>query len=142
MFSSTFNCYNIEGYKVKCVTAEQVKKSDKQWKLYNLNQMFMNLREFISFCLTKLFQNILNILFNIVLNTVMKTKRDELYFVKFDVCVTVHHWYNIINSQLEAIIINACWRLVVIRQHTTSCKHKLVLQRMGEIIAPNMLSWL
>jgi len=26
--------------------------------------------------------------------------------------------------------------------YTTSCKHSLVLLRMGEIIARNMLSWL
>jgi len=53
--------------------------------------MFMNLTELVLFCLIKLFQAILNILFNIVVNTVMKTQGDEISFVKLDVCMTVHH---------------------------------------------------
>jgi hypothetical protein len=40
--------------------------------------MFMYFREFISVCLRRIFQTILNILFNIVLRTVKKTHRDEL----------------------------------------------------------------
>jgi len=104
--------------------------------------------------------------------------------ITFDVCVTVYHWYNYINSQLDATITNfvnnynqlnmfrtiispilrstrlclqlvvyctddaACWWQGWHQQaassvyYTTSCKHSLVLLRMGEIIARNMLSWL
>ena len=53
--------------------------------------MFMNLTEFFSFCIRKLFKIILNILFSIVLNTVMKKQRDEPSYVKSDVYVNVHH---------------------------------------------------
>ena len=102
----------------------------------------------------------------------------------FDVCVTVHHWYNNINSQLDgdnnnfinnfyqlnmfrAIIspilritrlclqlvvqctddATCCWPAGHLQAassvfYTTSCKHSLVILRMGEIIARNMLSWL
>ena len=77
----------------------------------------------------------------------------------FDVCVTANHRYNNINSQLDATITNC---LLIITLNTfrairipprpchqqaassvhciTSCKHSLVLLRMGEIIARNMLS--
>ena len=68
--------------------------------------MFMNLTEFFSFCIRKLFKIILNIVFSIVLNTVMKKQRDEPSYVKSDVGVNVHHWYNNINSQLDAAITN------------------------------------
>jgi hypothetical protein len=44
----------------------------------------MNSAEFISFCLRKLFQTILNILFDVVLNTVKKTQRGELCYVSIN----------------------------------------------------------
>jgi len=97
---------------------------------------------------------------------------------EFDVCVTVHHWYNNINGQLDAKITNLihnynqlntfremispilrnarlCLQLVVKCtgdaacshqqtaspvHHTTRCKHGIMLLRMSEIIARNMLS--
>ena len=99
---------------------------------------------------------------------------------ELDVCVTVHHRYNNINSQVDAKTTNfidnyiqlntfremispilrstrLCLQLAVWCtgdaacchqqaaspvHHTTSCKHSLVLLRMGNIFARNMLSWL
>jgi len=68
---------------------------------------------------------------------------------KFDVCVTMHHWYNNINSQLDATIIillikhwSCCLLAASPVHYTASCKHSLMLLRMGEIIARNMMSWL
>ena len=67
----------------------------------------------------------------------------KLKGTKFDVCVTLHHWYNNINSLLVAtIIILFCLQAASSVLYTISCKHNLVLLRMGEIIAWNMLSWL
>jgi hypothetical protein len=40
--------------------------------------MFTNFREFISVCLRRIFQIILNIQFNIILKNVKKTQRDEI----------------------------------------------------------------
>jgi len=101
---------------------------------------------------------------------------------KFDVYVTVHHWYTNINSQLDAKIIifliisisSTCFRRYFrpssgaldcvyslwcmppagdqdamephpghqLAAYTTSCKHSLVLLRIGESVAGNMLNWL
>ena len=81
--------------------------------------------------------------------------------IKFDVYVTVHHWYNNINSQLDAtIIILLIYGYIYIPiypdevpphpghqqaassvLHNTGCKYSLVLLRMDEIIVQNMLSW-
>jgi len=83
----------------------------------------------------------------------------------FDVCVTVHHLYNNINSQVDATIIillimsiiSTCfgryfrpssgaldcvyslWYKASSVLYTTRCKHSLVLLRMGESTARNML---
>jgi len=51
----------------------------------------------------------------------------------FDVCVTVQHWYNDINNQLDATITN------FIDNYN---QLNMFRMRMGEIIARNMLSWL
>jgi len=87
---------------------------------------------------------------------------------EFDVCVTVHHWYNSINNQQDVTIIilliisfsSTCfgrkfrpssgalgcvfslWYNAPPVHYTTSWKHNVMLLRMGEIIARNMLSWL
>jgi hypothetical protein len=60
------------------MTRQQVKIQDKIGELCELRQMFMNFRELISFCLRRIFQTTSNILFNIVLNIVKKTQREEL----------------------------------------------------------------
>ena len=65
-----------------------------------------------------------------------------------DICVTVHHCYNNINSQLVATITNFIdnyhqlnmFRAASSVHYTTSCKHSLVLLNMGETVARNMLS--
>ena len=100
--------------------------------------------------------------------TLLYRSMKHLVISKFDVCVTVRHWYNSINSQLDTIIIillilsisSTCferwfrpssgtldcvyslWYIALAILPTTSCKHSLVLLRMGEIIVRNMLSWL
>jgi hypothetical protein len=55
-----------------------VKIQDKIGELCELPQMFMNFKELILFCLRRIFQTTLNILFNIVLNIVKKTQCEEL----------------------------------------------------------------
>jgi len=36
---------------------------------------------------------------------ILELNSEKLYLSDFDVCVTVHHWYNNINSQLDATIV-------------------------------------
>ena len=97
---------------------------------------------------------------------------------EFDVCMTVHQWYNNKISQIDTTVIilltisisstcfgpqfrpfsgaqDCVYRLWYktpamlpagdqdeVKLVITSCKHSLMLLRMGEIIARNMLSWL
>jgi len=56
---------------------------------------------------------------------------------KFDIHMSVHRKYN---SKIQPKRCNVSWFTSV--HYTTSCKHGLVLLRMGEIIVRNMLSWL
>jgi hypothetical protein len=60
----------------------------------------------------------------------------------FYVFVTVHPSYNNINNQLDATVPPHPGHQSVASpvHYTRSCKHSLVLLRMGEIIARNMLS--
>jgi len=79
-----------------------------------------------------------------------RQRYDNLKTVRvFDVCVTVHHWYNNkqpISCNKDNFIYNFNQlrrvRGNIVGVYTTSCKHSLVLLKMGESIAQNMLSWL
>jgi len=89
---------------------------------------------------------------------VIQREMVEYVYTNFDVCVTVHHWCNNINSQIwcknNNFINSFNYSFNSVPPHpghhqtassvlyTTSCKDSLVLLRMGEIIARNMLSWL
>jgi len=74
----------------------------------------------------------------------MNSLRSVKSTYNFYVFVTVHPWYNNINNQLDATVPPHPGHQSAASSvhYTTSCKHSLVLLRMGEIITRNMLSWL
>ena len=70
-------------------------------------------------------------------------RRDATITNFTDNCNQLNMFRAIISPILRSTrLFTACLQAAPSVHYTTSCKHSLVLHRMGEIIARNMLSWL